>query len=236
MKHDHSPRQARKRQKRQAKRTLGSFHNEACGFDVQAISPPTLANVSISCQAHAAPHTQASSGASPLSSSSCLMHAALSERNMFAPPAATRIQSSTYTISQHVSCAHLPSLLLRCAVPCCAVPCCVVPCRAVPCCAMLCCADLNPPAMEPYCRDGGTPSHPVNSGEFKRLPGWDHQLTMCNTECERAQTHARARSSSPRPLALSATVSRAKRKINPEASKRSFRTYRFQRHVEPEWF
>jgi hypothetical protein len=170
---------------------------------------------------------------------------------MFAPPAATRIQSSTYTISQHVSCAHLPSLLLRCAVPCCAVPCravlcCGVLCRAVPCravlcravlcCAVLCCADLNPPAMEPYCRDGGTPSHPVNSGEFKRLPGWDHQLTMCNTECERAQTHARARSSSPRPLALSATVSRAKRKINPEASKRSFRTYRFQRHVEPEWF
>ena len=43
---------------------------------------------------------------------------------------------------------------------------------------------LNPPAMEPYCKDGGTPSHPVNSGEFKRLPGWDHQLTMCNTECE----------------------------------------------------
>jgi arylsulfatase A-like enzyme len=43
---------------------------------------------------------------------------------------------------------------------------------------------LNPPAMEPFCRDGGTPSHPVNSGEFKRLPGWDHQLTMCNTECE----------------------------------------------------
>ena len=40
---------------------------------------------------------------------------------------------------------------------------------------------LNPPAMEPYCRDGGTPSHPVNSGEFKRLPGWDHQLTMCIT-------------------------------------------------------
>jgi hypothetical protein len=66
---------------------------------------------------------------------------------------------------------------------------------------------LNPPAMEPYCKDGGTPNHPVNSGEFKvschvalilsavfehgsacffictqRLPGWDHQLTMCNTE------------------------------------------------------
>ena len=32
------------------------------------------------------------------------------------------------------------------------------------------------------CRDGGIPSHPVDSGEFKRLPGWDHQLTMCNTE------------------------------------------------------
>ena len=41
---------------------------------------------------------------------------------------------------------------------------------------------LNPPAMETYCRDGGTPSHPINSGEFQRLPGWDHQLTMCITE------------------------------------------------------
>jgi hypothetical protein len=222
---------------RQAKRTPGSFHNEACGFDVQAISPPTLANVSISCQAHAAPHTQASSGASPLSSSSCLMHAALSERNMFAPPAATRIQRSTYTISQHVSCAHLPSLLLRCAVPCCAVLCRAVPCRAVLCCAVLCCADLNPPAMEPYCRDGGTPSHPVNSGEFKRLPGWDHQLTMCNTECERAHTHTSARAHAAPRLVLSRSLLLFPgQNVRSTPKQARVSQIRFQRHVEPEWF
>eukprot|EP01051_Picozoa_sp_SAG22_P001060 SAG22_NODE_37_length_26837_cov_8.103523_14_plen_424_part_00 len=39
---------------------------------------------------------------------------------------------------------------------------------------------LNPPAMEPYCLNGGTPGHPAE-GAFRRLPGWDHQLTMCIT-------------------------------------------------------
>eukprot|EP01046_Picozoa_sp_COSAG06_P047429 COSAG06_NODE_6900_length_2724_cov_5.094857_1_plen_204_part_00 len=189
---------------------------------------------------------------SPLLPASCTRHCQSETCLHHLPQPASKVVPTPYrntcrVLTYHRCCcavlcravpcrAVLCCAVLWCAVPCCAVPCCVVPCRAVPCCAMLCCADLNPPAMEPYCRDGGTPSHPVNSGEFKRLPGWDHQLTMCNTECERAQTHARARSSSPRPLALSATVSRAKRKINPEASKRAFRTYRFQRHVEPEWF